>query len=495
MSVIFRADASGEIGAGHVMRCLALAECIALTGRKCYFLGHSENYGDGLVKKILEAGHEIISLPELGPTTQDENAEACIQALNGIDDVEYLIVDHYSLDYRWQGRMRACAGKVMVIDDLADRRHDCDILLDQSFLPATAGRYDELLPEGCEKLLGPQFALLRQEFRLGKRPAKGCRQDAADAPVLLIMFGGADAHNLTAKVVSVLISMNWQGPVEVVVGPLYAYTEALKAEIKRLPDARLHVSPNNIAQLMRSADLALGSPGGSSWERCACSLPAIVISQASNQEAIAVSLAEAGAHLYLGRCDDVECAAIASAIDVFMNNKLARDFMAENAARLCDGNGASRVVRRLFPPRLSVHQASLDDARLIYDWRNDPRVRQCSIDQTVLDFDRHVAWFRQKLSSSTSFFLIAKEERGRPVACVRFDCAASSASISIYTDPEQTTRGYGSAALSAALDWLAKEHPEITVTEADVLVNNQLSHRMFSGLGYLPRFTHYVRHQ
>lgn len=495
MSVIFRADASSEIGAGHVMRCLALAECISLAGRKCYFLGHSRHYGDGLVKKILDAGHEIISLPDLDSATQDENADACIQALSGIDDVEYLIVDHYSLDYRWQGRMRACANKIMVIDDLADRRHDCDVLLDQSFLPGAEGRYDDLLPERCVKLLGPLFALLRREFWSGSRPAKRCRQDPADVPALLIMFGGADAHNLTARVVDVLISMKWQGAVDVVVGPLYACSEAFKSEVQRLPNARLHVSPNNIAHLMSSADLAVGSPGGSSWERCACALPSIVISQASNQEAIAVSLGEAGAHLYLGRSDDVECAAIASAIDVFVNNKIARDFMASNAARLCDGNGASRVVKRLFPSLLSVEKASLDDARLIYDWRNDPRVRQCSIDQTVLDFDRHVEWFRQKLSSSTSFFLIAKEEFGRPVACVRFDCAASSANISIYTDPGLTTRGYGSAALRAALVWLANEHPEITVTEADVLVNNQLSHRMFSGLGYLPQFTHYVRYQ
>lgn len=505
MQFFFRTDADTRIGTGHIMRCLALAEALRSRGGECVFMCRGLGLGAALSQRIADAGHRLLALPEAadaacdgdGPSHahwlaggQASDAEACRRALAGAT-ADWLVVDHYALDHRWQSSMRDVATRIMVIDDLADRVHECDLVLDQSLLDDMQTRYDGLLPGQCKRLLGPRYALLRGEFA---RVGDAASRPDTTSPRLLLMFGGADRQNLTLRSVDLLAAIAWGGDLDVAVGPLYSDLPALRASLLRLPRARLHAPAGDVATLMRNADLALGSPGVASWERCACGLPAITIAQAENQEAIGRALGMAGANFYLGNADQVPDQDIAAALRAWFSNVPGRAAMARAAGAICDGRGAQRVADRLMPPRLTIRPAGREDAELMYAWRNDERIRRYAHDPRPLSLPDHLAWVEQTLGRPDTDLLIACEG-ATPVACIRFDCFETRAVVSIYTDPFQQGRGFGRTALLAALDWLPNHRPGMLLTEADIVPGNVASEALFLSVGYQLAWARYVRPQ
>ncbi|MBS1141855.1 MAG: pseG [Proteobacteria bacterium] len=361
MRVLFRADANTEIGSGHLMRCLALVRALRAHGAECAFLARARGL-DALVARIRDEGCTFIPLPGADALRADAgdglthshwlpggcaaDAALCAQALGEVAPADWLVVDHYALDHRWEAAMARYARHVLAIDDLADRRHDCTLLLDQNLMPDAVSRYDGLLSKSCERLLGPRFALLRDEFSLDEAPSCPPGEDGAGRR-LLVMFGGADMSNLTAAVAETLISMDWREPVDFVAGPLYPHLDALREAIAHLHGARLHAPAWDVAALMKGACLAIGSPGVSSWERCACALPSITIAQAGNQEPIGRAVAEAGAHVYLGHAGGLDRNRLVAEIDALWSSRQRLREMAGIASAICDGHGAARVAQRM----------------------------------------------------------------------------------------------------------------------------------------------------
>lgn len=503
MRFLFRTDADMTIGTGHLIRCLALAEALRANGAECIFLCRAAGLGN-LVDNITAAGHRLLSLPQSAapadvngpphaawlPGGQAKDASACLQLLAG-QMVDWLIVDHYALDHRWQSMMRPSTSRIMVIDDLADRQHDCDLLLDQNLIPNMEERYDSLVPSHCIRLLGPRYALLREEFA---RAREASARPITELPNLLVMFGGADPQNLTLRSVDQLAAISWQGYVDVVAGPLYSQLDRLKEAVSSLAHCRLHAPANNVAALMQNADLALGSPGVASWERCACALPAITIAQAENQEDIGRKLGETGAHFYLGRAESITDDALSAALSTWLTNPWARKAMSHKAATVCDGKGLRRVIAKLAPPRLSIQRALLRDAEMLFAWRNDERIRRHALDPRPLILAEHMVWIEQMLSREDVDLLLAYHGE-TPIVCIRFDCIGSRARVSIYVDPDMQGSGFGRTALLEALEWLRCNRPEITDTDADVLPGNFASHAVFSAAGYRLAWSRYERVQ
>lgn len=506
MRFLFRTDADAQIGTGHLMRCLALAKALSASGAECIFLCRIAGLGS-LAKRILAEGHTLLALPEADSAHVDvgesahahwlpggwrSDAEACRHALSGVSKSDWLIVDHYALDHRWQSTMRFVAHKLMVIDDLADRQHDCDLLLDQNLVDDREKRYLELVPNHCVRLLGPRYALLRQEFEQNDSDLN-TSQNPAEQPRLLIMFGGTDAGNLTLRTVKALIRLRWIVPVDVVVGPLYMYLPELRAAMASLPAALLHVSADNIAALMRGAGLAVGSPGVASWERCACSLPTLAIAQADNQMMIGAALAETGAHWYLGRTESVSDEMLDASLRMLLGNPWARESLRRSARLICDGRGARRVAAVLCSVgEVEIRPACAEDGDLLFSWRNDERTRRYFRNPAQLTFAEHIKWFGRILADKTKKLLILSRG-GVPVGCVRFDLLNSLANVSIYLDPSLQGQGIGGRVLCVAMDWLYALHPEITLIDAEVHSDNVASAKMFLRCGYLPmwsRFEH-----
>jgi UDP-2,4-diacetamido-2,4,6-trideoxy-beta-L-altropyranose hydrolase len=206
-----------------------------------------------------------------------------------------LVVDHYGLDISWEQALCKCVGNIFVIDDLADREHDCFALLDQNY-----GRepidYDGLLPQDCLKLIGPKYALLRPEFLELRALSLQNRKDFK-LETILINLGGVDQNDFTSKIVDALSRTKLDAAVKLIV--VLGATNPNQLEVKQLASAspyniKVKVGVNNMAELMSESDLAIGAAGSTTWERFALAVPSLLLSIADNQDSALTALAASG---------------------------------------------------------------------------------------------------------------------------------------------------------------------------------------------------------
>lgn len=359
MQVAFRTDASLQIGTGHVIRCLTLADALREQGAQSTFV--CRTHAGHLLSVIQQRGHEAIALaPADGPSTAPigpahaqwlgtdwaTDAEQTRQAM-GNEVVDWLVVDHYALDHHWENALRSQTRRILVIDDLADRPHDCDVLLDQN-LGRQAKDYSDLLKPATPTLIGPQYALLRPEFAQWREYSLKRRVNP-QLKHLLITMGGVDQGNATGQVLDALKTCDL--PIDlcitVVMGqhaPWLAQIQA-QAETMRCPTQVL-AGVNNMAQLMADSDLCIGAAGGSAWERCAVGLPTVVLVLAANQHGGAMALQAQGAALLAADIHQLinQLMALFS-MDAQIN---ALQKMSLEAAMVATGQGALRVAQSLL---------------------------------------------------------------------------------------------------------------------------------------------------
>jgi len=343
MKVVVRVDASSQIGSGHVMRCLALAD--ALRDETNADIGFVCRQLPGDLTAYVEAcGYTVHRLPQ----EQIENSGNCWQidaeltseAVN-VAAADWLIVDHYGLERAWEQRIRSLgARRVMAIDDLG-RSHDADVLLDQNYCDGMVIRYEHAIPAHCQSLIGPSYALLRPEFAC-MRARLPLRRGKFDR--ILVFFGGSDPGNETAKALAGLAGIAEPAfdVVDVVVGASNPNKDEIRAFCATQPRFRYHCQVNNMAELMAQADLAFGAGGITTWERCCLGLPALVTVLADNQAGSAEAVAEFGAIVNLGRAEDIVAADYQRAVTSLTPADLAG--MSERGMSLIDGEGCRRVV-------------------------------------------------------------------------------------------------------------------------------------------------------
>jgi len=347
------------------MRCLTLARSIAADGAQVSFVCREleGNLCDGISSRWGFTVDRLARIPDwaargrnggtadehagwLGADWQDDASETARVISSRYGRTDWLIVDHYALDERWEKTLRPLTSNLMVIDDLADRRHDCDVLLDQNLHDQDpAARYEDLIPPDCRRLLGPRYALLRPEFREARAKLR-----ARDGSVrrLLIFFGGVDANNETAKAVEAVRALGRPDiAVDVIVGSTNPNLDDIRAKCAGLAGAKLHRDPDNIAELMSNADLAIGATGATSWERCCLGLPTIVISLAANQESIARALSDCGLAIYLGRRELVDAGQITASLRNLLADRSRALKMSSACLALVDGEGIARVTQAL----------------------------------------------------------------------------------------------------------------------------------------------------
>ncbi|NMC43497.1 MAG: UDP-2,4-diacetamido-2,4,6-trideoxy-beta-L-altropyranose hydrolase [candidate division Zixibacteria bacterium] len=275
-----RTDSSTALGGGHLMRCLALADRLRQTGAEVIFI--CRDLPGQLSRLAVDRGFGTSILPgEPGQSDWQSDAEQTLTTLSGRQPIDWLIVDHYGLDLRWERMLRSKVGRIMVIDDLADRPHDCELLLDQNLTDRPANRYDSLTPPHCRKLLGLKYAILRQEFH-DLRPRASARDGRLRR--ILVSFGGGDITGETEKALAAIRLAGCDDiAVDVVIGGANRRRTEIETSARSMPHVRVHVQTTDMAGLMVSADLTLGGGGISTWERCLLGLPAIVVIQAENQ--------------------------------------------------------------------------------------------------------------------------------------------------------------------------------------------------------------------
>lgn len=484
MKVAIRADASELIGTGHLMRCLVLADSLAAAGAETTFLCSPSSTP---WRRMIEArGHRHVTLPIAVPaaeclsTDQRSDAAAVQDALSA--GVDLLVVDHYGLDHRWEQLARMRANQILAIDDLANRVHDCDTLLDHNGQD-DPGRYDGLTPAGAVRLLGPGYALLRPSFaaaRVVRAPPDGRVRRIS------VFMGGTDAVGATGMVLGALSHENLRHiPVDVMIGGQNVNRDGLQSAAASRANTWVHVDVPDPALLLAASDLAIGAGGVAALERCCLGLPAICIAVADNQAPGLAWLSRAGAVRHLGPLTRVDQRRLADEISALCAAPKDVRTMSERAASLVDGFGAVRVVRTLCTPRpyVDVRKATMDDAPLLHRWRNDPTVRALSMTSEAIAYDDHCRWLQQALHESDHIVLMAMSGQ-HPVGSLRYRIEPGKATVSIVVAPEMRGEGVGGEILRAGEAYLKDECSGPLKVVAVVKPDNQASMRLFAGSGF-----------
>jgi UDP-2,4-diacetamido-2,4,6-trideoxy-beta-L-altropyranose hydrolase len=332
MKILVRTDASVEIGSGHLMRCLTLADQLRCEGAEVAFI--CRDLHGGMFDLLSARGYRFAKLPlaEVEKVTQQYDASETNKAAVQLfpDGVDWLVVDHYQLDAGWERVLRPCARKLMVIDDLANRPHDCDLLLDQNYYKDMERRYESLVPKGCITLLGPKYVLLRPEFATARQ-----RLRVRDGTVrhILIFFGGSDSTNQTRKALdAVKLIARPEISVDVVVGAGNPYRNEIQSLCNEMASTQFHCQVSNMAELIGAADIAVGAGGATTWERCSLALPTLTIVFAENQLQTTLDLEQMGATKFLGWADEITATDLARAIERFIESPAQLNRLSERAS-------------------------------------------------------------------------------------------------------------------------------------------------------------------
>lgn len=383
MKTVFRVDSSSDIGTGHVVRCLSLATSLKEAGAEVIFV--CRELPGNLIDEIVARGFRVRRLQKNNGNVEDLRDRDLAHAdwlgvpwqcdalqtedvLKDIGSIDWLIVDHYALDDRWESVVRPLVKKLMVIDDIFDRPHVADLLLNQNILPGSNQSYRGLLPASCRFLCGPRFALLQnqyEEMHYRVPPRSG------EIQRLLIYFGGVDEANLTVRALEALIILGCSRLVIDVVLPVAGpHRESIRSVAGRLPGARVHEFLPSLAQLMIRADLAIGAAGASSWERLCLGLPSLVVTLSDNQQRIAEGLHANGLAKWLGHADAVSVESLVENLRPLLAVGLAEG-SSEKCHAAVDGKGVKRVMAfmQLDPgSHLSARPAEIKDEALVSDW-------------------------------------------------------------------------------------------------------------------------------
>jgi len=497
MNIFIRVDASNEIGSGHLMRCLTLANALKSTDKKITFL--SRSLPDSMKSFIEDAGHHFIGLSKLKRNLFSEDIylswlgvtkmEDAADSLNAIGALscDWLIVDHYALDAEWELLMRTKAKRIFSIDDLANRPHECDILLDQNLYLNSEERYQNLVPSNAKLLLGTKFTLLRPEFMEERETSR-----VRDFKVrnILVFLGGADDHNITLKVLQTIENcINTDILVNIVLGAMHTSQDEL---IKRFntPNYRLYLRAKNMAMLMAQADLAIGGGGTATWERCSVGLPTIPIILANNQKQLIHDGLACGIFVP-GTGNIEEMFGPRNGLKESILYALANpDHLADISKRcmdLVDAKGIERVISEIknFSSEVTIRRATLDDADELFSWRNHETIRAASHTSHLINYEEHIAWMTRTLKDS-KYILLIGEFAGSDIGVVRFDLEADfNSEISIYLNPLKDLSGTGHKLLKSAEEYLYKHYPTINMIKAVFLSENVRSEQFFMQNGYI----------
>lgn len=362
MKCIIRADASVQIGSGHIIRCLTLANELKNKNVEVHFV--CKEHKGHLIDFLKENKFPVysLSLPQQSSTNSEKQITAhdfllqdswqndALQTLHKIyslGKIDWLIVDHYALEEKWETALRPFVKKIFVIDDLADRKHNADLLLDQNFHINNNHRYKKLVPETCKLLPGPEYALLRPQFHK-------LRQNLAPKNFppkeILIFFGSSDPSGLTTKAIQALQKLNQdhEFTTHIIIGQISSCKEKVLHAAQNLKNSIVYDRFIAIENVMVKCDFFIGAGGSTTWERCCLGLPSLIITTADNQMSFSEELAQANAQIHLGYYEKITTDQIFESCKKLFQDKEKFFQISQNALQICDGLGVKKVARELL---------------------------------------------------------------------------------------------------------------------------------------------------
>lgn len=513
MHIAIRADASANMGTGHLRRCISLAH--ALDGLDCRISIVCRRLDDVAAKVLRDVAWDIFWLDQpQDPTdveidascdpphsqwagvTWSQDATETIGHLAGLKP-DWMVIDHYAFDARWHDQVRDQLGcRVLVIDDLADRSLSADALLDQNFAYDHRTRYANVLRGKPFQMFGPRYALLGPAYRKARRYAM---HDTVRS--IGIFMGGTDPGGISSLILNVCREeAGFKGEIEVVSSSASAAVDELTKACMSAGNTRLTLDEPDLSDFFQRHDLHIGAGGGATWERCCIGPPTIAVPVASNQAGVVGALARIGAlrlasmrncgvHLVLP--GSATAPDLGTEMVALMRSGKARSALSECAKTLVDGLGALRVALMLLRDTMTLRPARTDDAALLHAWRNHPTTREVSGNPTSISLAQHEAWLQQTIDAPDRFLFIALVGE-TPVGSIRFDQKQNTFTVSLYLNPDLMGLGLGSRMLETGELELQHRHGDMLL-EANVIAGNKISQSLFSRSGYTGGPLHYSK--
>jgi len=485
MNLFFRTDASVAIGTGHVMRCLALAQAWQDAGGHALFAMAQKT--PAIEARLGAESCDVLPIAcEAG--TGDDASQTI--ALAREHQAEWIVVDGYQFAEDYQAALKAAGLKIVFLDDYGHARHySADLLLNQN-AGASESLYRNREPQ-TRLLLGPGYCLLRREFATWR---KWKREISPVCRSLLVMMGGSDSENLTARVIEALALARFENvETTVVVGGSNPHRATLEKSAARSGlKITMRNNVSNVAELMAAADVGISAAGSTCWELCLLGLPALVIDVAANQTAVAKELDDGGCAIHVGN-QKVGAERIAEELRRVLGSQELRRSLAQKSRELVDGDGARRVVATLRGTDpggstgtgggLRFRRARAEDNRLLWEWANDAKVRASSFSPEPIPWESHVQWLARKLSHDQTLMLIAEED-GVPCGQIRFDARPDGDwEVDLSVAKAMRGRGLGARLIEFGVRALLREHCNARV-HAFVKPANAASARAFEDVGF-----------
>ncbi len=478
-ALFIRADANAQMGTGHLMRCLALAQAWQAQGGEAIFITACNS--EGLLQRLRNEGCQTVELEKTYPDPDEWDAAS--QVLAAHPDA-WVVLDGYHFDPAYQRRIKVAGHPLLVIDDMAHLDHyDADVILNQNI---HAAQLDYSCEPDTRLLLGTDYVLLRREFW----PWREWEREIPDvARKVLVTLGGGDPDNQTLKVIRALQQVDVNGlETIVVVGASNPHYEELAFVAQNSGDKiRVVHNVSNMPDLMAWADVAITAGGSTCWEIAFMGLPNLVLILAENQRGIAEGLAKSEIVHNLGWHLNASVSMLSDALQKIAHSHNRRDIMSQRGRMLIDGAGGERVITQLLhKPSFRARLANTNDMRLLFEWANDPLTRQMSFHSKPIPWETHRAWFKRVINDPETWLMIIElreghQERWHPIGQVRID---SDRTISISLEPAFRGKRLSLPVLQEGIRYFQEKQASEIPLNAYIKPENKASQRIFMQAGF-----------
>jgi UDP-2,4-diacetamido-2,4,6-trideoxy-beta-L-altropyranose hydrolase len=487
--IAIRVDGSAQIGTGHVQRCLSLAEALRKAGADVIFV---TRLGGDVIPSLISAReftHYQLPTERQYIASENDPAHAHWAQVDWQTDAadtlaafvaqkpDWVIIDHYAFDARWHDYIREQADcRIAVIDDLGDRKLSADLLIDHNPTADPKSKYHLSNATVHRSLIGSRYGLLGPDYAaLPKRIV------SPNVDSIGIFMGGADADNLSCKMLKAARNAGFTGKIEIISTSANPNLAELESAVEADPNCTLKLDQPSLSAFFASHDLHIGAAGGATWERSCAGAPSVVFQSADNQGVVIDALLAANAAIC---CRSVELDEVTAAIKQALSDWSLRQSLSDAASLLADGQGCVRVAVVMLSPYLTVRPANIADGNMVHQWRNDPRTRSVSRDPQEIPLESHLLWFKTSLNNPARHIWIGMIGESA-TGLVRFDqIDTAKFEVSIFLNPNLHGLGLGSPLLRAGEDALAATQLPPVEIHAETLSENTGSQAMFLREGY-----------
>ncbi len=492
MHLFIRADADSKISTGHIMRCIALAQGWQDRGGTVAFISHCES--EALRKRISEEGFQFNVIEKTHPHPDDlAQTLAYLKRLSPLiihSSPKWLVLDGYHFTSEYQKAIRDSGHRLLVIDDMNHLPYyHADILLNQN-INAPGLHYH--CNEDAALLLGTRYVLLRREF-LKYLDFKHRIQEQAKN--ILVTLGGSDPDNATLKVIEAIKLLNEADiSVKIIIGPANSHLKTLRRILAAAKfKADFLINPPSMPELMVWADMAIAAGGSTCWELAFMGVPIISLILAENQMAVANGITKEGFAVNLGWYESFNTRTASREICSLLQSKKRRLKMVLKGQSLISATGRNHVYERISTLSTYIRLATESDCELIWNWANDPEVRQSAFCTEKFSFEDHKQWFYSKIIDPGCFQFVCYNSSDKPIGQIRFDKICNREyEVDISIDRRFRSKGYGAELIKQALCEL-KNHTEVDVVHSHVKFGNSASKNVFLKVGFVCEINSFIK--